>query len=69
MPRFLNFFLFSKSSLICFSFFAGCAIALVENKHLEDFSRRTIVDYRSSTGNDPEVYVCNATNGAECLSH
>ncbi len=49
--------------------FAGCAIALVENKHLEDFSRRTTVDYRSSTGNDSEVYICNATNGAECLSH
>ena len=47
--------------------FGGCAVALVETPYIEEFSRRTAEDYRSSTGNDPDVYVCNATNGAEQL--
>lgn len=47
--------------------FGGCAVALVQTADAENFSSKTAEHYKRSTGNNPNVYVCKATNGAERL--
>ena len=47
--------------------FGGCAVALVQTVDAENFSSKTAEHYKRSTGNNPNVYVCKATNGAERL--
>jgi galactokinase len=47
--------------------FGGCAMALIESQNADDFVRHTAEAYKKETGNDPAVYVCTATNGAEVV--
>lgn len=46
--------------------FGGCAVALIRADAADDFVRRTADAYQKRTGHTPTVYVCQATNGAEC---
>ncbi len=47
--------------------FGGCAVALVDAERVDEFVEETARAYRAQTQNDPSVYVCRATNGAELL--
>ncbi len=44
--------------------FAGCGVALVRAEGVESFVIRTVEDYSRSTGIEPEIYLCKATDGA-----
>ena len=44
--------------------FGGCAVALVEAEVTPAFCQQVETDYRERTGNDPQLYVCEATDGA-----
>jgi galactokinase len=48
--------------------FGGCTINLVDARQVENF-RRTVADgYEESTGLKPEIYVCEASKGAEQIT-
>jgi galactokinase len=47
--------------------FAGCTVNLVEKGCTEEFSIRLSSLYESQTGLHPEVYVCQASQGAELV--
>src|SRR5439155_21028773 len=44
--------------------FGGCTISLVQPEHVEGFKRMVVDGYRKATGNTPDIYVCNAADGA-----
>ncbi len=48
--------------------FGGCAVALVQIAHIEDFVEQVIACYIRRTNLQPNVYVCRATNGASLES-
>ncbi len=48
--------------------FGGCAVALINAEAADDFVQNTADSYREKTGNEPSVYVCQATNGAEIVN-
>jgi galactokinase len=48
--------------------FGGCAVALVEAKAAERFSRDVTQQYRDATRLDPRVYVCAASAGASVVT-
>lgn len=45
--------------------FGGCTINLVDVGHVESFTRVIAEEYEQDTGLKPEIYVCEASNGAE----
>jgi galactokinase len=45
--------------------FGGCTINLVAVKHVEEFRVRVATGYEQETKLKPEIYICNASNGAE----
>lgn len=47
--------------------FGGCAVALIEASAADDFVEKTVALYKAKTDNDPAVYVCTATAGAESM--
>jgi galactokinase len=47
--------------------FAGCTVNLVKKEATEDFSRQLSTRYEAQTGLHPEVYVCQASQGAELV--
>jgi galactokinase len=47
--------------------FGGCAVALVNAGVAEPFVATVAESYQARTGNQPAVYVCQATNGAEVV--
>ena len=47
--------------------FGGCAVALVNAPVADQFVAAVTEAYRTRTGNQPAVYVCQATNGAELI--
>jgi len=47
--------------------FGGCAVAVVEADAADDFVEKTVAAYKAKTGNDPAVYVCQATAGAASM--
>jgi galactokinase len=47
--------------------FGGCAVALIRADAADDFVQKTSDAYQKKTSNDPAVYVCQATNGAEVV--
>jgi galactokinase len=47
--------------------FGGCAVALVAEENATDFVQKTAAAYQTQTGQEPAVYVCRATNGAEAV--
>ncbi|GAB6165018.1 galactokinase [Thermostilla marina] len=48
--------------------FGGCAVALVEAAGADDFAETVATAYRQETGNEPAVYVCRATAGADVVT-
>jgi galactokinase len=44
--------------------FGGCAVAIVRSGAADDFVAATSSAYQATTGNQPAVYVCSATDGA-----
>ena len=47
--------------------FGGCAIALVDSGHAENFAGRVAQEYRAETNLVPSVYVCKPSQGAEIM--
>ena len=47
--------------------FGGCAVAIVEKTSANDFANSVAQEYHTQTGNSPQIYVCEATNGAEII--
>ena len=45
--------------------FGGCTVNLVVVEAVEDFRQRVEYGYEAKTNLKPEIYICNATNGAE----
>ena len=48
--------------------FGGCAVALVREEATLGFVKDIAVAYQKATGLQPNIYVCQASNGAEILS-
>lgn len=44
--------------------FGGCAVALVDAAHAEDFAATTAERYQAAIGVEPSIYVCTASDGA-----
>lgn len=44
--------------------FGGCTVNLVEKKSINQFQRMVMEEYKQETGIQPEIYVCQAENGA-----
>jgi galactokinase len=44
--------------------FGGCAVALVRDVDADDFVAKTVAGYTAATGHTPQVYICQATDGA-----
>jgi galactokinase len=47
--------------------FAGCTVNLVKKDFTEEFSRSLTTLYETQTGLHPQVYVCQAAQGAEVV--
>ena len=47
--------------------FGGCAVALVAAAEAQPFADAVGFGYEAATGLAPNVYVCQATNGAEIV--
>jgi galactokinase len=47
--------------------FGGCTINLVDAEHAEDFQRRVSLEYEAAIGLRPDIYVCEASQGAELV--
>jgi galactokinase len=45
--------------------FGGCTINLVHAAHSEEFCKRVSEGYQAATGSHPNIYVCEASQGAE----
>ena len=48
--------------------FGGCTINLVDAEHVDRFHRRIVDGYEQSTSLKPEIYVCEASKGAEQIT-
>lgn len=48
--------------------FGGCTINLVESSFVEQFQRHVAEGYAEQTGRVPEIYVCEAVDGAGAVS-
>jgi galactokinase len=48
--------------------FGGCTINFVERADAAEFKRHVAAAYYSSTGKQPDIYVCNAFQGAEQIT-
>lgn len=44
--------------------FGGCTVNLVEKKSINQFQKIVMEEYKKETGIQPEIYVCQAENGA-----
>ncbi len=44
--------------------FGGCTVNLVEKKSIGQFQKTLIKEYEKETGIQPEIYICQAENGA-----
>jgi galactokinase len=45
--------------------FGGCTVNLVVAEHTDQFRERVAVGYERATQLKPEIYICNASNGAD----
>lgn len=65
---------FARESADCFGArltgagFAGCALALVKDEAASSFIDEVSRRYAEATSLAPQLYLCRASNGAECLS-
>lgn len=48
--------------------FGGCAVALVKTSHATDFAKAVEASYQKATDLEPQVYVCEASEGASTIS-
>jgi galactokinase len=48
--------------------FGGCAVALVRADAAEDFAAKVAASYVQRSGNQPAIYVCQATDGARIVA-
>jgi galactokinase len=48
--------------------FGGCAVALVELDQANDFAQQVARAYQEATSLKPNIYLCQATNGAEVIA-
>jgi galactokinase len=44
--------------------FGGCVASLVARDHVTAFAKSLAAEYESKTGRHPEIYICEASNGA-----
>jgi galactokinase len=47
--------------------FGGCTINLVDASHAQEFQQQVAASYTSATGLRPDIYVCQASQGAEVV--
>jgi galactokinase len=47
--------------------FGGCTINFVDVEHATEFQRRVSAEYESATGLRPDIYICEASQGAELV--
>jgi galactokinase len=47
--------------------FGGCTINFVDVEHAAEFQRRVSVEYESAIGLRPDIYICEASQGAELV--
>lgn len=47
--------------------FGGCTVNLIAREHADLFTNALATGYESKTGLHPEIYICNASRGAELL--
>jgi len=45
--------------------FGGCTINLVDTAHSPEFQKNVSAEYHAATGLQPDVYICEASQGAE----
>ena len=45
--------------------FGGCTVSIVQRDALEIFQTRITTEYHEQTGIEPEIYLCNVSNGAQ----
>ena len=45
--------------------FGGCTVSIVHQEALEMFQTRITTEYREQTGIEPEIYLCNVSDGAQ----
>jgi galactokinase len=48
--------------------FGGCTINLVAANHTQNFQRHMAAEYFAATGRRPDIYICQASQGAEAIS-
>ena len=48
--------------------FGGCTINLVSAEHAAEFQRHIAADYHAATGLHPDIYICEASQGAEAVT-
>jgi galactokinase len=47
--------------------FGGCTINFVDVEHATEFQRRVAAEYESAIGLRPDIYICEASQGAELV--
>jgi len=47
--------------------FGGCTINFVDVEHAEEFQRRVSAEYEAAIGLRPDIYICEASQGAELV--
>jgi galactokinase len=47
--------------------FGGCTINFVDVEHATEFQRRVSAEYESAIGLRPDIYICEASQGAELV--
>ena len=45
--------------------FGGCTVSIVHRDALETFRTRVMAEYHKQTNIEPEIYICNVSNGAQ----
>ena len=49
--------------------FGGCTVSILHKEALETFRTRITTEYHKQTGIDPEIYLCNISDGAQIFSN
>lgn len=49
--------------------FGGCTVSIVHRDALETFRTRVTSEYHKQTGIEPEIYLCNVSNGAQVFNY
>jgi len=49
--------------------FGGCTVSILHRDALETFRTRITTEYRKQTGIEPEIYLCNVSNGAQVFNY